>query len=180
MFTKYGEAFKLKSTFGKVKDASQNLYVVLLTSVSGLSDSVSACTGYTELSNQTTVGGVAYNNGYARQPLVKWNSANGGSFESVFGNPEEGTGTDAGYIVIKNSTEILFPENYNSTLDANVDLNGGSPIQYFGLVDAASGGNLVAYWDLGADALTITSSDAIAPKIRPGKMVFRCAVTSAA
>lgn len=177
MFTKYGEAFKLKSTFGKIKDTAQNLYVALLTSVSGLIDSVSACTGFTEVSNQTIVNGTPYNNGYARPSLVRWNGAN---FDSVFGNPEEGTGTDAGYIVIKNSTEILFPENYNSTLDANVDLNGGNPIQYFGLVDAASGGNLVAYWDLGADALTITSSDAIAPKIRPGKMVFRCAVTSAA
>lgn len=179
MNTKYGDAFYLKSSFGKIKDSAQNLYVVLLTSVSGLSDSVSACSGYTELSNQTTVNGTAYNNGYARQPLVKWNSSTN-NYESVMGNPEEGTGTDAGYIVIKNTQEILFPENYNATLDANVDLNGGSPIQYFGLVDAASGGNLVAYWDLDTDALTITSADAIAPKIRPGKLVFRIPVSQAA
>ena len=174
MWTKYGKALQLKGQFGKIKDQSQSLYAVLLTSVNSISDTVSGCTGYEEVAATTTVNGTAYSNGYARQPLVKWNSSQN-NYETVFGNPAEGTGDDAGYVVIKNTSAIEFPENYNETLDQNVDLNGGNPIGYFGMVDAASGGNLVAYWALGADAITVSASDAIKPTIRAGKMVFRVA-----
>lgn len=177
MLTKYGKALQLKGTFGKIKDSSQNLYCCLITSVNSISDTVAGCTGYEEVAATTTVNGTAYSNGYARQPLVKWNSSQN-NFESVFGSPEEGTGDDAGYVIIKNTSAIEFPENYNETLDANVDLNGGNPIAYFGIVDALSGGNLVAYWALGADAITVSSADAIKPTIRAGKMKFRVAPES--
>ena len=95
MFTKYGKALQLKGLFGKIKDASQTLYVCLLTSVNSISDTVSGCTGYEEVAATTTVNGTAYSNGYARQPLVKYVNNN---FESVFGDPAEGTGDDAGYV----------------------------------------------------------------------------------
>lgn len=175
-FTKYGKALLLKSFFGKIKDQSQNLYVCLLTSVNSISDTVDGCTGFEEVSKTTIVNETSYPNGYARQPLVKWISNGGyGNYETVFGDPAEGTGEDAGRIVIKNTVPIEFPENYNEVLDQNVNLNNGQPIQYFGIVDKETDGNLVAYWDLKSNAITVTANDAIKPTIRAGKMVFRSA-----
>lgn len=173
-FTKYGKSLLLKGLFGKIRDSSQNLYACLLTSIDGINDTVSSCTGYTEVVKNTSVNGTTYSNGYARQALVTFNSSYG--FTSVFGNPTEGTGDDEGRVVIKNSSAIEFPENYNETLDANVDWNSGNAISYFGVVDASSDGNLVAYWDLGSNAITVSAADAIKPTIRVGKMVFRSAL----